>query len=312
MSFGTEGTWFNETQIKSYFDTLSTRQYEKTYYPDFVIVEAISNILKYKSVPCDVAVFTNIEPNEHGESHPTFQDYYNSKKRLFDECTWTVISNNTEITKDSKANKITYKAEIVELTEKQMTFTLDWYEYKTQLLGEFNMHNLCLAILALRACEIYVHDVSEITPAPWRFERIGNAILDYAHTANSLEQTLKLIKQIYWERPVVTVFGCGGNRDKTKRPIMWQVALKYSDVVIVTTDNPRFENPEDIIKDIIWDSKEFKVIVDRKEAITRAIKDNPWAIILVAGKWNEPYVEVCGRKTAYSDRNFITNLLQKW
>ena len=319
MTFGTEWTWFNEERLATYVDIIWTKIREKIYTPDFILVEAVSRMLKRRSVPCDIAIFTNLEEHEHWETHPNFQDYLNSKKRLFDECTWIAIVNadceyTKEMIKDCKAKIITYWKDadytinMTNIDDESMSFTINWKKLTTKLLGEFNMYNLSAAIIALEQLEIYVGDISDIKEAPWRFERFkvgtNTVILDYAHTCNSLEQTLKLIRKLYTQ-PVITVFGCGGDRDKGKRPLMGQIAMKYSHRVYLTTDNPRNEKPEHIIKDIAGDDKRFHIILDRETAIKTALKENNHAIILIAGRWNEETTEVNNRKLPMKDRDFI-------
>jgi UDP-N-acetylmuramoyl-L-alanyl-D-glutamate--2,6-diaminopimelate ligase len=192
-----------------------------------------------------------------------------------------------------------------------MSFFINGELFWTKLVWEYNMYNLTAAYLVLQECWIYLRDMREINPVPWRFERFEiewrTVILDYAHTINSLEQTLQLIKELYWREKIVTVFGCWGDRDKTKRKPMWEIALHYSEKVYVTTDNPRWEEPEDIIDDICWDNDRFLIIEDREEAIHQAIKNNPDSVILIAGRGNEEVTYIKGKEYPMKDRDFILN-----
>jgi UDP-N-acetylmuramoyl-L-alanyl-D-glutamate--2,6-diaminopimelate ligase len=144
---------------------------------------------------------------------------------------------------------------------------------------------------------------------PGRFEVIGRgkkkAIVDYSHTADSLEKALIALRKISGSKKIVTVFGCGGNRDKTKRPVMGKTASELSDRIIVTSDNPRFEDPFEIIKDITAGitTADYKVIEDREAAIAEAIKNSPEdSVILIAGKGHENYQERNGVRNHFSDK----------
>jgi UDP-N-acetylmuramoyl-L-alanyl-D-glutamate--2,6-diaminopimelate ligase len=188
------------------------------------------------------------------------------------------------------------------------------YEVKTKLIGQFNAYNATAAIGASLSLGISIEKSVEgiyNTPqVPGRFEVLSSGnkrvIIDYSHTADSLEQALKAIRHIVKnDREVYTVFGCGGDRDKTKRPVMGEIAERLSDFTIVTSDNPRTENPMTIINEIEkgMSLQNHKVIEDREEAIKSAIEqssDN--AVILVAGKGHENYQEINGIRDYFSDK----------
>ncbi|MBR1984169.1 MAG: UDP-N-acetylmuramoyl-L-alanyl-D-glutamate--2,6-diaminopimelate ligase, partial [Clostridia bacterium] len=134
------------------------------------------------------------------------------------------------------------------------------------------------------------------------------AIIDFAHTPDGLEKVLKSLKQINKDKKIVTIFGCGGNRDFLKRPIMGKIACSLSDYVFITSDNPRSENPNDIVKDITTQLKctNYEIVIDRKLAIKKAIENFKYnSIILIAGKGAERYQEINGVKIKYSDEDEI-------
>ena len=160
--------------------------------------------------------------------------------------------------------------------------------------------------------------IQKTKQVPGRFEVIGKknkkVIIDYSHTADSLEKALLAVKDIVKNSgKIYTVFGCGGNRDKTKRPIMGRIASELSDFAVVTSDNPRFEDPLIILKDIEQgiDKKNYKVIENREEAIAYAIKNSEEnAVILVAGKGHEDYQEVKGVRNHFSDKEISEKYLE--
>jgi UDP-N-acetylmuramoyl-L-alanyl-D-glutamate--2,6-diaminopimelate ligase len=205
------------------------------------------------------------------------------------------------------------------------TFTIKFrgqeFFINTSLVGEFNAYNACAAFASAVLTGIEegtaVKGIKNTPQVPGRFEVIGNedkkVIIDYSHTADSLEKALRAIKEIVKDkRPVYTVFGCGGNRDKSKRPVMGKIASDMSNMVILTSDNPRNENPETIISEIEAGiaAGNFERIEDREQAIKYALKkseDN--AVILIAGKGHENYQEIKGVRTHFSDKEIAEKYL---
>jgi len=287
-------------------------------------------------------VFTNIT-SDHMDYHKTFEHYLNSKKILFDMLpsnAFAVVnaddSNIDRLLKDSKAKKITYgTSSDSDFRIKDIEFTLDGtnfsiinnnkeYKINTKLVGHFNAFNAAAAFSVAVMSDLDIDTVIEgikTTPqVPGRFEVISiknkKVIIDYSHTADSLKQALIAIHHIVKnERPVYTVFGCGGDRDRTKRPIMGSIASEMSKKVFVTSDNPRTENPQKIIEEILSGIKQnnFTAIENREEAIRTAIfesEDN--AVILIAGKGHENYQEINGVRKHFSDKEVATKYLKEW
>lgn len=187
----------------------------------------------------------------------------------------------------------------------------DIIEVKSGLYGQFNIYNLLLAMAAAKELglsgETLTRAVKKIRPVKGRFSLLkndrGTVIIDYAHTPDGLKNLLSTARTLTKSR-LITVFGCGGERDKSKRKIMGETAAKYSDFVVITSDNPRFEDPESIIKEIEWgvSSVEYKTIADRTEAIRFALSEMlEGDTLVIAGKGSENYLEVKGRKIPYSD-----------
>ena len=280
----------------------------------------------------NVGVFTNIT-SDHLDFHQNFKNYLNAKKKMFDmlKPEAKIIFNKddrnyVELLKDSKAEKISYSmntsADIkinninysLEGTQFELDYKGESYQASTKLIGEFNAYNATAAFGAAIFSGVSISQAIEgifSTPqVPGRFEVLRSddktVIVDYSHTADSLEQALKAIRNIvHQNQQIITVFGCGGDRDKTKRPIMGNIAEKYSNQVYITSDNPRSEDPYEIIKDIEngFSDEDYKVIEDRDLAIKNAIeKSQDDSVVLIAGKGHETYQEINGERFFFSDK----------
>jgi len=201
---------------------------------------------------------------------------------------------------------------------------IDNFKIWFNLVGDFNAYNLAAAfgigVLLNEDPEQLLVALSSLKPVPGRFEKIPLktniiAIIDYAHTPDALQNVLQTIDNVRTKNEqVITVVGCGGNRDKEKRPVMAEIACRLSDRVIFTSDNPRDEDPETIIKEMTTgvrasDFKKMLSIVDRKEAIKTALTlANKLDIILIAGKGHEDYQEIKGVKSNFSDKKVLLEL----
>jgi UDP-N-acetylmuramoyl-L-alanyl-D-glutamate--2,6-diaminopimelate ligase len=280
------------------------------------------------------AIFSNIT-HDHLDYHKTFIEYIKAKKILFDnlpsECfalTNIDDKNGLVMVQNSKAKVHTYSClspasfncRIIENSLDGMLLKIGNKEVWTKFIGTHNAYNLLAvystAILLGAAQEETLVALSSLESVSGRLEYIKGgqditAVVDYAHTPDALENVLKTLSDSAAGREIITVFGCGGDRDKTKRPEMAQVSAKYSDKIIVTSDNPRFEEPEEIIEDI---KKGFTVseraralfITDRREAIrTAAAVAQPGSLILVAGKGHENYQDIKGVKHHFDDKEII-------
>ena len=282
--------------------------------------------------------FTNIT-HDHLDYHKTFDEYLKVKKRFFDELPETsfVITNIDDkngniISQNTKAKKKTYAlktladfhGKILEADFNGMLLSFNGKEFWTTLTGKFNVYNLLLAYAITIECGFYEDDVlkaiSELKKVKGRFETLKSEggiffVIDYAHTPDALENILDSINEIRTKNErLITVFGCGGDRDHTKRPEMGKIATRKSTLAIITSDNPRTENPTDIIKEIEagvepQNFSKYTSIPDRKEAIKMAIKfAEPKDIILVAGKGHEDYQEINGVKHHFDDKEMVMEL----
>jgi len=285
--------------------------------------------------------FTNIT-HDHLDYHNTFKEYIQAKKRFFDDLSsdafaltnhddknGMVMLQNTKATKKTFALKshADYNAKILENLFSGLVISINGQEVWTRLVGEFNAYNILTVFgIADQLNEDMVEVltvISELKAVEGRFEFVQNqsnvsTIVDYAHTPDALENVLKTIATIRTKNEqLITVVGCGGDRDKAKRPKMADVACQFSDKVIFTSDNPRSEDPNTIIEEMEKGVepihfKKTLSITDRKQAIKSAVMmSEPGDIILIAGKGHEKYQEINGVKHDFDDIAIVTELLKQ-
>jgi UDP-N-acetylmuramoyl-L-alanyl-D-glutamate--2,6-diaminopimelate ligase len=283
------------------------------------------------------AVFTNLT-HDHLDYHKTFAEYRDAKKAYFDNLPETAFAlvnkddrNGMVMVQNTKAAVKTcalksiadFHGRVIEHDFAGMLVQLDGKEAWMQLTGEFNAYNLlavyATAILLGKNPEEALTGMSTLTPVDGRFEIVRSnnnitAIVDYAHTPDALENVLKAIRDILpagQSSQIITVVGCGGDRDKTKRPKMAKIAVAGSSRVILTSDNPRSEEPEAIIADMLagLDAEQRRntlAITDRREAIrTACMMAAPGDVVLIAGKGHETYQIVKGVKSHFDDREIV-------
>ena len=283
-------------------------------------------------------LFTNLT-RDHLDYHKTFENYRDAKKAFFDSLPKSAFAitnaddkNGMFMVQNTKATVKTYstrsmadfKARILECHFEGMYLEVDGHEVGVQFIGKFNVSNLLAvygaAVMLGKQPEDILLVMSTLKSVSGRLEPIHSpegytAIVDYAHTPDALENVLKAIHEVLnGKGKVITVCGAGGNRDKGKRPIMAQEAVRQSDRVIITSDNPRFEEPQDIINDMLagLNSQQMKKvvsIVDRKEAIrTACMLAQKGDVILIAGKGHEDYQEIKGVKHHFDDREVVRDI----
>lgn len=278
-------------------------------------------------------VFSNIT-HDHLDYHKTFTNYINAKKGFFDSLSSKAFAltniddkNGEKMVESTKAQKYTYslnrladyKTKIIENCFEGLLLNINGKDVNTMLVGRFNAYNLTAIYAIARLCGLNDQEtlvgLSKLKAAAGRFEphylkNGATAIVDYAHTPDALENVLSTINSIRTTGVLVTVVGCGGDRDKTKRPQMASIAQKSSDILILTSDNPRTESPESILKDMssgINDFDKVFTITDRREAIKLAaqLTKGKGDIILIAGKGHETYQEINGVKHHFDDKEEV-------
>lgn len=309
---------------------------------DFAVMEVSSHSLALKRVHglhFAFAVFTNITA-EHLDFHSDFESYLKAKKILFDTLpvSSSAIYNvddlhSVDVIKDCQALKYAFgsrddsnfRISDINCDLSGTSFIINYqkkdYTLKTSLVGDFNAYNAAGAFASAKLSGIKDETIAEgilTTPqVPGRFEVLSNGtrkvVIDYSHTPDSLEKTLLVIRKITEKKnPIYTVFGCGGNRDKLKRPVMGKIATELSDQVIVTSDNPRNENPSTIIDEIKSGitRDNYSVIEERASAIEQAIRNSGKnSVILIAGKGHEDYQEINGVRHHFSDKEVAQKIL---
>ncbi len=285
-------------------------------------------------------VFTNIT-HDHLDYHKTFENYIKAKKKFFDELgsdAFALVNADDKrgmvMLQNTRATRVTFGLKkMVDYKARIITNSLDGLELEIggknvwfKMIGDFNGYNLLgvygtAMLLGQDSDEVLLH-LSALNGAPGRFERVlpgskVTAIVDYAHTPDALKNVLETIGAFRTgAEQVITVVGCGGNRDKTKRPLMASIACKMSDKVVLTSDNPRDEDPMQIIREmqtgvLPTEARKTLVLADREEAIKTACmmaREND--IILVAGKGHETYQEIKGVKYPFDDREVMQRVLK--
>lgn len=287
------------------------------------------------------AVFSNLT-HDHIDYHKTFDAYLKAKKSFFDHLPTDAFAltniddkNGNVMLQNTQAQKFTYslktiadfKCKLIENSFEGLHLFIDEQEVWFEIVGEFNAYNLLgvyatARLLGFDSFEI-LEKLSSLKAAEGRFEYLPNpkeiiAIVDYAHTPDALENVLKTISEIRTgNEKIITVVGCGGNRDAEKRPIMAGIAHNFSNIVILTSDNPRFEDPNEILKQMekgipSHSSKQCLMIEQRREAIkTACMLAQKSDVILVAGKGHEKYQEIKGVKHHFDDKEELLKILTK-
>ena len=285
-------------------------------------------------------IFTNIT-HDHLDYHKNFKQYINAKKKFFDdlgEDAFALVNSDDRnakimvqncsagITSYALKSVANFKGKIIESLQEGTLLKIDNQEVWSRLVGEFNAYNLLAVyaasdLLGLKNDEL-IRLISESEPVPGRFEIIRSkggvtAVVDYAHTPDALENILKALGKIKKQKKqIITVVGAGGDRDKGKRPVMAGIAVNNSDKVILTSDNPRTENPQKIIDDMFKgveknEKRKVLILVDRKEAIKIAcMLAEKGDMILIAGKGHETYQEINGVKYHFDDREVVAGMFE--
>lgn len=311
---------------------------------EVVVMEVSSQSLKLDRVAgCDfdIGIFTNLAEDHISEKeHPDMDDYFKSKVKLFTMCKKGYINADDVYAVTipklvPECNISTYGIDnYCNLLAKDITVTNQYVDFKVKIgernerikvsiPGRFSVYNSLAAIAVAIQFGCSSENIKEALlniRVPGRSELVDNKLgltimIDYAHTPESLEKILSSVK-IYTKGRVISVFGCGGDRDKNKRPMMGEVSGRVADYTIITSDNPRTENPEDIVNDIEAGIKKtngkYECIIDRKEAIKKAIKmANKKDIIVLAGKGHEQYQEINKKRYPFDESKIVNEIIEK-
>lgn len=309
---------------------------------EYAFMEVSSHAIHQKRISgLDFAggIFTNLT-QDHLDYHKTMQEYLKAKKAFFDNLPASAFAltnvddkNGSVMLQNTKAAKHTYsvrslgdfKARIIEKHFDGTAIEINGRELEVQFVGVFNVYNLLAVygatVLLGQDIDKVLVVLSTLRSVSGRFETIRSkdgftAIVDYAHTPDALTNVLNAIHDVLdGNGHIISVVGCGGNRDKTKRPIMAQESVRLSDQVILTSDNPRFEEPQDIIDDMVAgldaiQKKKTLCIVEREQAIkTACALAKSGDVILIAGKGHEDYQDVKGVKHHFDDREIVKSIL---
>lgn len=347
---GTIATYINEKKISdSARTTPESIELQKTFADmvkekvEVVVMEVSSQSLKYDRVyGChfDIGVFTNFsEDHISPREHPDMEDYLNSKMKLFDMCKLAYVNTDDlhgcKLVRMNKCETKTYGIDnVANLLAKDITITNSYADFRVKLgqrnervkvgiPGRFSVYNSLAAISVAQklgvAPEIIKEALEEVR-VPGRSELVDNKrdlniMIDYAHSPESLENILSAVKE-YTTGRVISVFGCGGDRDSKKRQIMGEISGRIADYTIITSDNPRTEEPEKIVKQIEQGIKKtngkYECIVDRRDAIKKAILiANKRDIIVLAGKGHEPYQEINHKTYPFDERIIVREIIEE-
>ena len=286
---------------------------------EYVVMECSSHALdmhRLDKLEFKYGIFSNLTM-DHLDYHKSFENYIKAKQKLFDQVTIKTLVNSDDEYKDYfiRNNTITYglngdyKLSDIDLNNK--TFKVNNKTYKTKLIGKHNIYNLLVVIALLSELKLDTKVVEELTCPPGRMEIVNKddnlIIIDYAHTPDAVSKIINSVKELKHNK-IITIIGCGGDRDSYKRPIMSNIACSNSDYVIFTNDNPRGENPNNIISDMLHnlDKFNYQIILNREKAIIKGIQMlEKNDILLVLGKGHENYQIINGVKHHFDDKEII-------
>jgi UDP-N-acetylmuramoyl-L-alanyl-D-glutamate--2,6-diaminopimelate ligase len=311
LTIGTLGVWKNDKNISdfgltspSYIDLRKILFQNKEV--DNIVCEMSSHALdqdRYYSINLDAAIWTSFS-QDHLDYHKSMEDYFNSKSKILlklKESSELLVSNlDKDILKKLNSS-------LAKEVESNIKISNEYFKIP------YNLKNLCLAVRAINNLGISIKtSLENLSPTPGRYniynnKEDGKVIVDFAHTPDAIENISKQLKETYNDKKLIIIYGCGGDRDKSKRPLMGKAAAMYADYIYVTSDNPRFENPLSIINDSVAgiDKEIYEVIEDRAIAIKTAIENFPREIILIAGKGHEEYIDQDGSKRYFSDKEEV-------
>ena len=286
---------------------------------EYVVMECSSHALdmhRLDKLEFKYGIFSNLTM-DHLDYHKSFENYVKAKQKLFDKVTIKTLVNSDDEYKDYfiRDNTITYglngdyKLSDIDLNNR--TFKVNNKTYKTNLIGKHNIYNLLVVISLLSELKLDTKVVEDLTCPPGRMDIVNKdnnlIIIDYAHTPDAVSKIINSVKELNHNK-IITIIGCGGDRDNFKRPIMSNIACSNSDYVIFTNDNPRGENPNNIISDMLHnlDKFNYEIILNREKAIIKGIQMlEKNDILLVLGKGHENYQIINGVRYHFDDKETV-------
>lgn len=343
---GTLGIWIND---KKYDNNMTTPDAPELFYylkecvkneVEYVFCEITAHAIyfeKFYGIRMEACVFTNLS-RDHLDFFETYEKYAATKVEYFcrENMKFAVVNSDDkygiEIINKSKLCSISYG--IVQPSDvfaidiihnNGLSFIINAFDdilyVKTKLIGKFNVYNILAAISVAKSFglknEIILNAINEFEGIEGRLNIVNKeplVVVDFAHSPDGLKNVLETLREVVDGR-IISVFGCGGNRDKGKRPIMGMIGTTLSDVCIFTSDNPRFEEPREIISEIVsgvGDADNFRIVENREEAINMAINiASPKDCVIICGKGGENYIEEKGKKIPFNDKNICKQILEK-
>lgn len=313
LTLGTLGAYTGEERVKDFGlttpDYIDTRKTMHEHSRDVVAIEMSSHALvqnRFGKLKFDAIIWTSFS-QDHLDYHRTMEEYFNAKLKVFEYAKPGVMVTFS----DSDPGLF----ERIPFSHKKMISPDRKYQ-DPFLRIQYNQDNFSLALDALKELNFQIDIKSPIVPTPGRFNirPIQDAfiIVDFAHSPGGIESLGQALKKSFPEYEIVTLFGCGGDRDRGKRPLMGQAASAFSNLLIVTSDNPRGEKPRDIIEDVLKGvACEHTVLEDRREAIFWGVSyvREKKAVLLIAGKGHESFMEIQGKKIPFNDMNVVEDAL---
>ena len=286
---------------------------------EYVVMECSSHALdmhRLDKLEFKYGIFSNLTM-DHLDYHKTLENYIKAKQKLFDQVTIKTLVNSDDKYKNYfiRDNTITYGLngdyKLSDINLKERTFKVNNITYKTNLIGKHNIYNLLVVIALLSELKLDTKVIEELTCPPGRMDIVNfnnnMIVIDYAHTPDAVSKILDSVKELEFNK-IITIIGCGGDRDSFKRPIMSKIACDNSDYVIFTNDNPRYENPNNIISNMLHnlDKFNYEIILNREKAIIKGIQMlEKNDILLVLGKGHENYQIINGVKHHFDDKEIV-------
>ncbi len=292
---------------------------------EFVVMECSSHALdmhRLDKLEFKYGIFSNLT-QDHLDYHKSLENYIKAKQKLFDKVTIKTFVNSDDKYKDYfiRDNTVTYGLngdyKLSDINLKERTFKVNDITYKTNLIGKHNIYNLLVVIALLTELKLDTKVIEELSCPPGRMDIVyfndNLIVIDYAHTPDAVSKIIDSVKELDFNK-IITIIGCGGDRDRFKRPIMSNIACSNSDYVIFTNDNPRYENPNNIISDMLHnlDKFNYEIILNREKAIIKGIQIlEKNDILLVLGKGHEDYQIINGVKHHFDDKEVVKKYIKK-